>query len=48
MSLTPQVKQGGITNDSTTKIGITMSLTPQVKQGKMWYYNEPDSTSKIG
>ena len=25
-----------------------MSLTPQVKQGKMWYYNEPDSTSKIG
>ena len=36
MSLTPQVKQG------------PMSLTPQVKQGKMWYYNEPDSTSKIG
>ena len=25
-----------------------MNLTPQVKQGKMWYYNEPDSTSKIG
>ena len=25
-----------------------MSLTPQVKQGQMWYYNEPDSTSKIG
>ena len=40
MNLTPQVKQG--------KCGITMSLTPQVKQGKMWYYNEPDSTSKIG
>ena len=39
MSLTPQVKQ---------KCDITMSLTPQVKQGKMWYYNEPDSTSKIG
>ena len=45
MSLTPQ-KQGKI--GSNVKCSITMSLTPQLKQGKMQYYNEPDSTSKIG
>ena len=48
LNVTPQVKQGQNVTPQVLKCGITMSLTPQVKQGKMWYYNEPDSTSKIG